>query len=190
MVDAKGHRTEYTYHPGSYQLTSLYDVENQVHTTYSYYPDWRAESVTGPPTASGSAETVYSYPSPNVVEQRVKRDASSWITTRSSFDALGRPSSTELLNGCPNGGTIRSEIRYDQMSRPYEVTNPHCTNKISTTDGATLHAGRNGEPGYDVLGRPLFVSLPDSGVHSWMYSGRTVSETDEAGHQWKRTYDG
>jgi len=187
VTDSLTHTQTYGY-DAMLRLTSKTDPNNAT-TNISYTSDSRLASIVNPPDSNGNrGETDYSYPSSNEVDKSVKQDGSTWVSSHSLFDGLGRPSESQLLNGCSGGGPILADTSYDLMDRVYSQTNPYC----STPDATTYHASTAGglaTTGYDALSRPIAITLQDGNTQSWSYSDNTTTFTDEASSQWSRTAD-
>lgn len=195
VTNALSQSSAYGYDSATFRLTSTTDANNAT-TTYNYYAtNGRLKSIVDPADSTGQqGETDYSYPTSNEVEKQVKKGSSSWITTESFYDGLGRASQTQLLNGCPGGDSVNTETTYDLMDRVATVTNLHCGASTSATDGVTIHgtiqAGKYID-GYDALGRPTAVTDSDgTSQQQWNYSDDTTTYSDENGSSWARTLDG
>jgi RHS repeat-associated protein len=193
MTNAMGQTESYSYDASSSLLTQITDV-NHNNTNYYYYPDARPKQVVYPLTAAGDPETDYSYPSSVEIEKVEKQDTSTSVATETMFDGLGRNIETLLLNGCPGGDSIETDTLYDLDSQVAEVSNPHCTSSQFASDGWTIHGtgsvqGGNFVDGYDALGRPTVVTMPDLATQSWSYTDDTASFTNEDGAVWARTKD-
>lgn len=179
----------YAYDLTTGELSTATD-ENQQVTTYSYYPDTRLQSVVGPAVSGGNPETDYSYPSSNEVDSQTRENASTWIQKKSLFDGLGRISHQETLNGCSGGDYITVDTTYDLDERVFSVSNPHCGQSTSASDGIIYHGTPQGSDGYDPLGRPTLVTDADEvSTQAWSYQDDTTTYRDEAGSSWSRTND-
>jgi RHS repeat-associated protein len=89
------------------------------------------------------------------------------------YDGLGRVK-TGSLDSDPPGADI-TDTTYDNLGRKATVSNPHRSTTAST-DGITTFV-------YDVLGRPTSLVKQDGSTASTIYSGNSVTVTDEAGKQ-------
>jgi RHS repeat-associated protein len=163
------------------------------------YTKWTYDSVNRPlnVTRGDGGQTNYSY---NDTAQPLSTSATQSITSslaRSEteiFDGLGRVSQTQLTSD-PQGITY-TDTTYDALGRKSAITNPHRT-ASSPTDGTTTFY-------YDALGRTCLLVPPDGTQPSGsscpstrptgdvlaVYSGNTVTVTDEAGKSRKSISDG
>jgi RHS repeat-associated protein len=189
ITNSLSQSTSYSYDLATGELLTATD-ENQQSTTYAYYPDTRLESVIGPSLPVGNPETDYSYPSPSEVDSKTKENSSAWVQKKSLFDGLGRISHQETLNACPNGDYVAIDTTYDLDERVFSVSNPHCGQSSSPTDGITYNGTPQGTVGYDPLDRPTLVTDADGvSTQSWSYQDDTTTYRDEAGSSWSRAKD-
>jgi YD repeat-containing protein len=191
-TNALGQSQSNSYNPNtSLQLTKT--DENGNTTTYNYYSDTRLQSIVYPTTSTGQPETDYNYPSPTQVEKKQKQNTSTWVTSETFYDGLGRTIETQLLNGCSNSDFTETDTTYDLDGRVASISNPHCGASKSPSDGVTLHGTMQGGTfvdGYDALGRPTFVTDSDgTGIQSWSYSDDSTTFANENGSRWTRTLD-
>jgi YD repeat-containing protein len=92
-------------------------------------------------------------------------------------DGLARP--TEVLQYDP-AGNVHMVTHYDNMGRAQEVSAPYRTGESAVYTSTT----------YDVLGRPVTVTNPDSSTVHFDYNGNRVTVTDEANVQRRQTLNG
>ena len=103
------------------------------------------------------------------------------VTT--TMDGLGRTFLTNVQDGTSTG--INTSTTYDGLSRIYQKSNPYQSTNDSTY-GQYMYT-------YDPLSRISRIDNPDTTPHTFnttVYSGNSVTYTDEDGHKSTRTYDG
>jgi YD repeat-containing protein len=181
ITNSMGQTESFAYNSDTDLPSSSVDENNNL-TSYAYWPDTRLRSITSPATQLGNPVTEYFYPSPTLVKKRAKQDSSTWVTSETFYDGIGRTSSTKLWGGCPSD-YIGTETTYDLLGRVSTVTNPHCGGTSSSTDGTTTHQ-------YDALNRPTTVYEPDGSYQQWTYFDDTTTFWDENRvAPWVRTND-
>jgi len=170
-------------------------TDNAHKTTYTYDVIGRPLSIVYPPTqngtqtSSGSGETDYCYtdlggstcstssPPYSAYTSTLLTTGQRLQPTIQKYDGLGR-----LIRTTDSSGAM-VDTTYDAEGRVLSVTNPYLS-QSDETYGTTLYY-------YDVLGRKKLQVQPDGNQseQSWVYSGNTITFTDEAGSQWQRTSD-
>jgi YD repeat-containing protein len=137
-------------------------------------------------TSPTGAVTTYSY----AISGLAVGTAANWATTnghwvQTQLDGFGR--TIHSITGYGTGtGTTVSEVDTvyapcgcSPMGKVSQVSQPYVT---ANTQQWTTYA-------YDVLGRTLSVTLPDTSNTSYSYSGNTVTVTDAASHSKTFTMD-
>jgi hypothetical protein len=99
------------------------------------------------------------------------------LVSKSFYDGLGRTTEARKYEGGAN--YIAVQTQYDGLGRAYRSSNPfrQSENAIWTTQT------------FDALGRVLTLTTPDSAVVSTIYSGNTVTVSDQLGKQRKSVSD-
>ena len=171
----------YAYYTPTGQINTHTDWNHQT-TTYSYTdpssgtpdPLNRIRAVTSPATLDGTTGTsaqatvVYTYnDSPGVLAVQKRTTINSGITayTTTSYDGLGRETSTvSTAPQCSSG--IETDTTYNSMGYAYSVSSPYCS-------GGS--AGSLTEFTYDAIGRRLSsMTTYDGATTRWSYSGRAT----------------
>ena len=163
--------------------TSTTDVNNQT-TQISYNdpvtgildPLLRVRKVTEP----NGRQTILEYgagtsPTTRYMKTRSQVDESKWKEGFVWYDGLGRTFKSQTID---SNGDIFVETEYDNMSRPYKVTNPY-------RNGETIYWT---ESVFDAAGRPWKTITPDGAVVETTYSiaatgsniGTAVTVKDQA----------
>ena len=175
VTDPALFQTKSSYYQCTGELQSLRDQNdldsNRAGTTHTY--DLMNRPITTGYPDGGSVTLNYNQDSlPLTVTKTVAVDGTKSRTTSTVTDGLGRVVQTQAFN--PEG-TVYVDTNYDELGRVYSTSNPHFSN-TSSTDGTTYHS-------YDLFGRPLTVTHPDSSILTYEYDGTAVMSTDEGnGH--------
>jgi hypothetical protein len=187
--------TTYDFHTG--QPTSSTDANGKT-TTYEYEaydhfnnpnPLRRLTKVTTP----GGGQTSYAYgtgindgKTSDYIETQTVMDAATNKFTQGFqfFDGLGRPIRT-FQNEF--GTWLVQDTKYDNMGRVSQVSNPY--RSTAGSEGPTNPSNRWTTSTYDALGRVLTVQTSDTAQVSSVYSGTTVTVTDQAGRKRKSETD-
>lgn len=101
------------------------------------------------------------------------------LTSKMIYDGLGRTTETRQYEGGSN--YIATQTQYDALGRPFKTSNPFRPWQSQTTVWTTQS--------FDALGRVVSVTTPDNAVVSTVYSGNTVTVTDQAGKARKSVSD-
>jgi RHS repeat-associated protein len=145
-------------------MASSTDV-NGNQTTYKYVDPnfWRLTEVDTP----SGGKTAYTYNTsspPWDVATSSKQTSTTYLTTDTVLDGLGRTSQTQLTSD--PAGTDYVDTGYDALGRLYSVSNPHRSTS-SPTDGTTYYT-------YDGLSRPYQVTFPDGNKTTTEYTNNTI----------------
>jgi YD repeat-containing protein len=170
-VDAKGHRTTYSYDWG---VVSAVDTATQ-HSTFAIAPEGVVTSAT-----VGGVTTTYTYdaslrpasahpPLSNAITVEYDNVGGAYVGVsrgsaqdNTNFDGFGRPIGTS------NQVQLKTRIERDACGRPLYTSAPY-----------TAGAGDRGTNiAYDALGRPTRVTDPAGKVTTFTYSGARVTRTD------------
>lgn len=128
-----------------------------------------------------------SYPTLAENSARVSKqlDATRWLTSKTDFDGFDRPKTSWQSEDGQNislaNFTIRTNTKYDGLGRVKQVSNsyrPATEIAIYTTSV------------YDLAGRVVSVTTPDSAVVTTSYVANTVTVTDQTQKQRKTVTDG
>ena len=92
------------------------------------------------------------------------------LRSESFYDGLGRTVQAKKYES--DGGYIRTDKEFDALDRPKRVTNPYRPLKGETTAWT--------ENFYDALNRVVKVKTPDNAEVTTIYSGNTVTVTDQS----------
>jgi RHS repeat-associated protein len=95
------------------------------------------------------------------------------------YDQMGRTIETRQYEG--GGNYISTKTQYDVLGRPYKSSNPFRPLQSESELWTTTT--------FDVLGRVVSVTTPDSAVTATSYSGNSVTATDQAGKTRKSVFD-
>jgi RHS repeat-associated protein len=171
--------TTYGYDCNSRLLTSIQDPNDTLAgrpgTTFSYNSANDLQGITYPDLGS-TTFNYNSYALPLKVTKTVTATPDPALVSSTTYDGVGRVSSSTAPNGAITTTT------YDKDGRVNSTSNPHFSTP-SPTDGTTLLAS-------DALGRKTLQTQPDGSTQSWTYTGNSVNFKDEVGNLWKRTNDG
>jgi RHS repeat-associated protein len=166
--------TSATYNSNTGQIVTFTD-ENGLVTNFSYDTVRRPTSV-----AQTNGESIsYSYNDTNfTATMTTKVDSSKSVQQITSLDTLGRPNLTTTEDGSNN---VYSKVsaNYDLAGRAYQTSNP-----FTGTSGSYFTTTQ-----FDVLGRPISITLPDNSATTYSYSLNTATVTDPTGKQRKSVID-
>ena len=164
--------------PGDAQHTATYLYDVMGRPTSARYPDGGGSSFcytdiggtgcsqSGPPYKAFSSQTI---------------DSSKSRISVATYDGLGRVVKSVLTSD--SAGADETDTTYDALGRVSGVSNPYRSTS-DPTYGWTTYL-------YDALGRKTGQHQSDGvSILSWLYSGPTVTSTDEAGVQMQHTTDG
>ena len=148
--------------------------ENNLVTNFSYDTSLRLTRISQ--TNGGSAS--YSYNDTNfTATTTVSIDSSKSVQQITGVDGLGRPN-LSTTEDASNNVYSKVSANYDLAGRAYQTSNPY-----------------TGSPSYwtttqfDVLGRPISVTLPDNSATTYSYSANTATVADPTGKQRKSVMD-
>jgi len=157
----------------------LTDVDlNGNTTTYTYDSMLRPSNVSTP--GGGSQTYTYSYgpSSPHTSVATLHATGGSSISATTYLDPYGRPSSTDTTD-TPTDDLVA--YTYDANGNIGSMSNPY------RSGGTISYTTYN----YDALARPTTITDSDgSSQQHALYSGNSITVTDEAGHQRKLFSDG
>jgi len=150
---------------------------------------FRPSSITYP----DGGQTAFSYTPTSKTTNRLIQTGV-WATNVVQTDGYGRTTQAKLTSD-PQGTTF-TDTTYDNLGRVHTMSNPYRSTSDSTY-GVTTYT-------YDALGRPCVVTSPDATPPSGsscptsqpansgfsVYSGNTVTATDQAGKSRKSVSDG
>jgi YD repeat-containing protein len=181
VTNALGHTayTQYDYYTG--KAVDVEDVNGV--TSSAYYND-----DLDPPTqvvraASDTtlrSQTTYSYDDVNRIvttTSGLTAYGDQLLKSQTLSDGMGR--TTETRNYETATAYVTTKQTYDALGRATKVSNPYRSGQtvVWTTSA------------YDALGRVVSVTTPDNAVVSTIYSGNTVTVTDQAGKDRQSTTD-
>lgn len=172
------HNTSYKYDYTSGDLVES-DDENGLATTYSYAdPFLRLTDIYGPTSQQNNnvqphTHTDYSDGATSIATSTNPVG----VVSETVSDGLGHVIGTQLKTD-PQG-TDLVDTTFDGEGLVYTETNPYRSGDATAKTTLT----------YDSLGRKSLQQNPDGTSEQWQYSGPTATFTDEAGSQWRRTYD-
>ena len=209
ITDSLGHAAQFKYGFNDGKLRSKIDANSQT-TTFcitvsgcggsTFETFYRLTGVTYPDGGQESVSYSDAGPNPSVTTNRLLN--SSWLTSKTIYDAMGHSITSELTTD--PFGTDYTQTTYDGLGHVWTVTNPYRTTS-DPTYGVTTHY-------YDALDRPTVQVQPDSSMLEWCYNdvvstlptgasnicsahlGGTLPDTwvdscDESGRTWLRTRD-
>lgn len=129
-----------------------------------------------------------SYPtaSANVAMSSTQLDANRWLSSKTVMDGFDRVvqswQAEDGLYASSATFTIRADTVYDALGRVRQVSNPY---RPGAGESAIYTTSA-----YDLAGRVISVTTPDSAVVSTSYSSNEVTVTDQAGKKRKSVTDG
>ncbi|HVB58721.1 MAG TPA: RHS repeat-associated core domain-containing protein [Candidatus Acidoferrales bacterium] len=167
-------KTSATYYASTGQIKTSTD-ENNLVTSFSYDTLHRPTSV----SQTNGENVSYSYDDTHfTATTTTKVDSSKSVQQITALDGLGRPNLTTTEDASDN---VYSKVstNYDLAGRAYQTSNPYTgsTGSYWTTTQ------------FDVLGRPISVTLPDNSATTYSYSTNTATVTDPTGKQRKSVMD-
>ena len=180
IQNALSQSTSFGYDYNIGQATSSTDLNQNV-TNYFYndpldrptqvrsavgtqYENWTTYSYSGSGTTPAWQETQQ--------DQTTKGDQA--LRTQQYFDGLGRPYRSDVYEG--SSQYIETTQTYDAAGRISQTTNPSRQNPADNLGFATAY-------GYDLLGRRITVTTPDTQAAATSYSGNKKTVTDQANLQ-------
>ena len=174
VTNALSQKTTYQYDYYLGRPTSATDP-NLIKTGFVYSTADPLDRLTQVTRGSGAAQTTYTYvDTPNSVSVTTNSDQISYgdgkIETEVLYDGLARKIETWQYADC---GYINVQQTYDDMGRPYTVTNPYRPCLGEPVENTTTL--------YDALNRPLTVTTADGSPTTMSYSGNQTTITDPAG---------
>lgn len=184
ITNALNQVANFSYDSCTGALASSTDVNGQI-TTSTYglydrpvatsYPDGGSMSMCYSDDPNG---TCYSSALPlKIITTKAIASGTNPLVTTAVLDSLGRISQNQT-NSDPQGVDY-ADTTYDALGRVATVSNPYRSTS-DPTYGLTTY-------GYDGLGRKTQTTDPDSSVTTTVYSGNSVTVTDEAGNP-KRSF--
>jgi RHS repeat-associated protein len=169
--------TSATYNAYTGQVATSTD-ENSKGTTLAYADPGHLNRLTSV-TRPDNAQISYVYDDTNrSVTVTTPVNPTNSIKQATTFDGLGRPSTTSIQDSSNNTYSI-AQTQYDVMGRAYKSSNPYTGSPSYWT--TTL---------FDALGRPTSTKLPDNSATTYSYAINTVTITDPAGRKRKTQADG
>ncbi len=162
-----------TYNTYTGQIATFKD-ENNLTTTFTYDSYRRPKEV----SQAGGQSISYSYNDTTFTTTSATTiDSSKTIQQVTTLDGLGRPylSTTEDAS---NNVYSNVTAEYDLVGRAYKTSNPY-------TGSASYWTTTQ----FDVLGRPISVTLPDNSATTYSYSTDTATVTDPTGKQRESVMD-
>ena len=191
-TNALGHRGKSQYNYCTGLVTEVWD-ENELQAgvdgTKTHYDLMRnVTQVLGPvvplpsqPGSNGQSTTTIDYGSyavPLVITKTETATPSPAVISVAKYDDFGRPTQTKVNPNGP-GSSVTTAVTYDQLGRKSFVPYPY----VSTQ-------GAGEQYNYDALDRMTSIHhTSDQNSQSWLYSGNTVTFTDEVGNAWTRASD-
>ncbi len=132
------------------------------------------------------AETTYPTATSNEARASGQLDATRWLASKTVFDGFDRPISSwqaeDGLHSSTANFTIRVNTIYDGLGRVKQASNPYRPLQGETDIYTTTT--------FDLAGRVLTVTTPDSAVVTTGYSGNSVTVTDQDGKSRQSMTDG
>ena len=165
--------TSATYKSATGQIATFTD-ENNLVTTFSYDTLRRPTQV----SQTNGESVSYSYDDTHFTSMTTtKVDSSKLVQQITGVDGLGRPnlSTTEDVS---NNVYAKVSANYDLAGRAYQTSNPYMSSPSYWTTTQ-----------FDVLGRPISVTLPDNSAATSSYSTNAATVTDPTGKQRKSVID-
>jgi RHS repeat-associated protein len=181
VTNASGHTTytQYDYYTGK-----AVDVEDANGVTSSVYYnddlDRPTQVINAADDLALRSQTTYNYDDTYHIVTTTS-DLSDFgdnrLKSQTLYDGLGRTTETRQYETATT--YITTKQAYDALGRVSKVSNPYRSGQtILWTTSA-----------YDALGRVISVTTPDSAIVSTVYSGNTVTVTDQAGKDRQSTTD-
>jgi RHS repeat-associated protein len=168
-------KTTYAYYLPTGQVNTATDPNGLVTTgSYDYLRRPTQVSQTSGPNVSISYDDVHF-----TSTSKASIDSSKSVQQIAAVDTLGRPNLT-TTEDVSNNVYSKVATTYNLAGRAYQTSNPYTGTSPSywTTTA------------FDVLGRPISVTLPDSSVSTTAYATNTTTAQDPAGVQRKSVVDG
>jgi RHS repeat-associated protein len=170
--------TNYTYTPYLGLVATAKD-QNGLETDYTY--DYlRRPTKVAQKNGSTTGETInYGYDDVNFkTTVSTTLDSTNSVQQIAAADKFGHTSTTTLEDASNNVKSIVQTL-YDLAGRAYSTSNPYLTSPAYYTTTA-----------FDVLGRPISVTLPGSSAKTtYTYPTNTITVQDPAGKQRKSVLD-
>ena len=171
--------TSATYYTPTGQIKTFTD-ENNLVTNFSYDTLRRPTQISQSIGGTNVGGTIsYSYnDSAFTATTTTQIDSTKSVKQITSVDTLGRPSKSTIEDASNN---VYSEVstNYDLAGRAYQTSNP-----FTGTQGSYFTTTQ-----FDVLGRPISITLPDNSATTYSYSLNTATVTDPGGKQRKSVLD-
>jgi YD repeat-containing protein len=203
VADALGYAQRYTYFNDG-RLHTATDVANSL-TTYSYDGVGRLLRTDYGLGSYMENEYASSGDLLQAVNGPANDGSSATFRTEYSYDARNRVTQVDqVLRGSPDTH-LSTLYAYDQLDRLVNVTSPRDSENTYTYDGMSRlteavididqspYSGFNYtfDFGYDLLGRLVQRTNPDTGTQSYVYDaqGHTTSMTDPEGYTTTAEYD-
>jgi RHS repeat-associated protein len=172
VTNTEGHEVATLYNFNTGLPMSVFDARD-LETEFTYDAMNRPLTITEP----NGRVTSYTYTdSTPKVEEQVTVASGVVRKTETTFDKLNRPIQTELYDPA---GNVFVDTEYDGVGLVKRISAPYRSGSPVWTETA-----------YDVLGRPVTVTNPDSTIVNVAYSGNKVTTTDEAGVSRRQTFNG
>lgn len=165
--------TSATYYTSTGQIKTFTD-ENNLVTNLSYDTLRRPTAV----SQTNGESISYTYNDTNFTATTTASiDSSKSVQLITAVDGLGRPN-LSTTEDASNNVYSKVSANYDLAGRAYQTSNPYTSSPSYWT--ATQ---------FDVLGRPISVTLPDNSATTYSYSTNTATATDPTGKQRKSVMD-